>query len=60
MEQVLNFLKLLLPKRDEAIYICFKNNIKLTTKNINEVRQILNHKKENQLKIYKPIIKKLG
>lgn len=50
MEQVLNFLKLLLPKKDEAIYTCFKNNIKLTTKNINEVRQILNHKRRKSIK----------
>jgi hypothetical protein len=47
MEQLVNFLKLFLPKRDEAIYTCFKNNIKLTQKNISEVRQILrqNNKK---------------
>ena len=46
MEQVLNFLKLLLPKRDEAIYTCFKNNIKLTQKNINDVREVLKQNKE--------------
>ncbi len=46
MEQVLNFLKLLLPKKDKAIYTCYKNNIELTNKNINEVRQILNFKKK--------------
>lgn len=45
MEQLLNFLKLFLPKRDEATYTCFKNNIKLTQKNINEVREILRQKK---------------
>jgi hypothetical protein len=46
MEQLLNFLKLFLPKGDEAIYTCFKNNIKLTNKNINEVREILKQKKQ--------------
>lgn len=45
MEQLLNFLKLFLLKRDEAIYTCFKNNIKLTQKNINEVREVLRQKK---------------
>jgi hypothetical protein len=44
MEQLLNFLKLFLPKGDEAIYTCFKNNIKLTNKNIIEVREILRQK----------------
>ena len=45
MEQLLNFLKLFLLKRDEAIYTCFKNKIKLTQKNINEVREVLSQKK---------------
>jgi hypothetical protein len=45
MEQLLNFLKLFLPKRDEAIYTCFKNDIKLTQRNINEVREILRQNK---------------
>lgn len=48
MQQLLNFLKLLFLKRDEAIYTCFQNNIKLTDKNIDEVRQILKQKEGNK------------
>jgi hypothetical protein len=48
MEQLLNFLKLFLPKGDEAIYTCFKNNIKLTNKNIDELREILRQKKNRK------------
>ncbi len=51
MDQVLNFLKLFFAKRDDAIYTCFKNDIKLTSENINEVRQILKHKEDNNKKI---------
>ena len=46
MEQFINFLKLFSLKRDKAIYMCFKHNIKLTNKNINEVRQILEQNKK--------------
>ncbi len=47
LEQIKNILKLYSLKRDEAIYTCFRNNIKLNDNNINEVRQILNKKKCN-------------
>ena len=31
-------------KKDEALFTCYKNNIKLTNRNIEEVRQILKQK----------------
>ena len=47
MEIFINPLKLLLLKKDEVPFTCYNNNIKLTNRNIEEVRQILKQKYNN-------------
>ena len=46
LQRFMNLLKLFSIKRNEAIYTCLKNNIPLTDENINEIKQIIKHKKE--------------
>ncbi len=48
-QQIKNFFKIISIKKDEAIRTCLENNISLTDENINEVREILNHKKKIRL-----------
>ncbi len=48
-QQIKNFLKIISIKEDEAIKTCLENNISLTDENINEVKEILNHKMKIKL-----------
>lgn len=48
-QQIKNFLKIISIKEDEAIKTCLENNISSTDENINEVKEILNHKMKIKL-----------
>lgn len=46
LEIIKNHFKLFFFRGDEAIKTCYKKNIALTEKNVNEVREIIKHRKK--------------